>query len=99
MNAPTREARSPASTPPQERSVLAEHRVGKIVKQTTPPKYADSLAPGYRRGRPLRLRARGLHAWATGPAPALSGTRRASLLGRLLKKSICSQQVVVLFFT
>src|SRR3954454_18906822 len=28
--------RPPASTPPQERSVVAEHRAGKIVKQTAP---------------------------------------------------------------
>ena len=62
-----REARSPASTPPEERSVVAEHRAGEVVKQSAPPKHADSLAPGYRRFRSLRLRAGGRWRRATAP--------------------------------
>ncbi len=41
--------------------------VGELVKETAPPRHADSLAPGYRRGRPLRLRAGGLQRRATAP--------------------------------
>jgi Transposase domain (DUF772) len=45
LDAALREAHSPASAPPGERSVVAEHRAGEGVKQTAPPRHADSLAP------------------------------------------------------
>src|SRR5262245_61665309 len=37
------------------------------MKHPTPPRHTDSLAPDYRRGRPLRLRAGGLQRRATAP--------------------------------
>src|SRR3954451_21250534 len=61
---------------------VLRQRIGQRGRdENPPPRYANSLAPGYRRGRPLRLRAGGLQRLATLAAPPLSGTRRAALLG------------------
>src|SRR4051794_9984121 len=49
---------------------VLRQRIGQRGRdETPPPRYADSLAPGYRRGRPLRLRAGGLQRLATLAAP------------------------------
>jgi len=50
---------------------VAERRAGEVVKQTASPKHTDSLAPGYRRGRSLRLRAGGRPQLATVAAQLL----------------------------
>src|SRR3982750_2728990 len=62
-------------------SVVSQHGGGEVVKQTAPPKHADSFAPAYRRVRSLRLRAGGRPRRATDAVQPLSGTRRPALLG------------------
>jgi hypothetical protein len=67
---------------------VREHRTRLKAQEIKwpPPRHADSLAPDYGRGRALRLRAGGRQRLATVAAQPRTGTRRAALLGRSLKK-------------
>ena len=53
--------------PHQEEECRNRTRGWEVVKQAAPPRHADSLAPGYRRFRALRLRAGGRPRRATTP--------------------------------
>src|SRR2546426_3088846 len=80
-----REAHSPASAPPEEKSIVSRNRAGEGVNKPSSPRHADSFAPVYRRERSLRLRAGGRQRLAT--------TRRATAdrhAARCASRDLCS---------
>src|SRR5712691_11430836 len=80
-----REAHSPASAPPEEKSIVSRNRAGEGVNKPSSPRHADSFAPVYRPERSLRLRAGGRQRLAT--------TRRATAdrhAARCASRDLCS---------
>src|SRR2546428_13712584 len=85
LKANEREAHSPASAPPEEKSIVSRNRAGEGVNKPSSPRHADSFAPVYRPERSLRLRAGGRQRLAT--------TRRATAdrhAARCASRDLCS---------